>query len=237
MCSTHLEPLYQYRSYPPTQADEPYLISRYSLVERSMSPVQDSSSIACPDAPFETDIYKISQTSSLETPSIGSQQGANVIVPVEVSRILEGGISFFQGGLMNEGITTWYAFDIKRHLFIAVLSTGDHSKNIPALETLSPNQFLRYTNAAGYRRAEFVTIIEATPVQVRDFSCLANKLLASESEKAPRPTPADTMTKSFSLLHEGKSLDLGEGRKRWEIEGELEAFIVQPLQQLIMQAL
>jgi hypothetical protein len=207
-------------------------------MEASILPAQDFSDIDCPHGLFETDIDKISQTSPRDAPSVSSQQGANFAVPIEISRILEGGISFFQGGLMNEGTTTWYAFDVGRHLFIAVLgSTGERAKHIPAVEKLSANQLLRYTDAAGYRRAEFVTVIEATPVQVREFSCLANKLLESESEKAPRPTPADTMTKSFSLLHEGKSLDLGAGRKRWEIEGELQRFISKPLQGLILQAL
>lgn len=207
-------------------------------MKASISPAQDFSGIDCPHGSFETDIDKISQTSPRDTPSVGSQQRANFVVPIEVSRILEGGISFFQGGLMNEGTTTWYAFDVERHLFIAVLgSAGERSKHIVAVEKLSANQLLRYTDAAGYRRAEFVTVIEATPVQVREFSCMANKLLASESENVPHPTPADTITKNFSLLHEGKSLDLGAGSKRWEIEGELERFIRKPLQALIMQAL
>jgi hypothetical protein len=192
----------------------------------------------CPDGPFETDIGKISQTPLRETPSVGSQQGANAAVPIEISRILEGGISFFQGGIMNEGTSTWYAFDVERRLFIAVLgSTGDRSKHVPAVEKLSANQLLRYTDASGYRRAEFVTATEATPAQVREFSCLANELLAIEPESGPRPTPADTITKSFSLLHKGEPLDLGEGRKRWEVEGALERFISQPLQEPIGRAL
>jgi hypothetical protein len=203
----------------------------------SIAPAPASSN-DCPDGPFETDIGKISQTAVRGALSVRSQQCANTVVPIEISRILEGGISFIQGGLVNEGTITWYAFDIERRLFIAVLgSTGDRSRHIPAVEKLSANQLLRYTDAAAYRRAEFVTAIEATPVQVREFSCLANKLLASETESAPRLTPADTMTKSFSLLHEGNLLDLGEGRTRWAIEGDLERFISQPLQELIMQAL
>jgi hypothetical protein len=202
------------------------------------SAAQTFSNIDCPDGPFETDISKISQASSELIPPVESQQEANFVVPIEISRILEGGISFFQGGLMNEGMTTWYAFDVGRQLFIAVLgSAGDHLKHIPTVEKLSGNQLLRYTDAAGYRRAEFVTVIKATPMQVRAFSCLANKLLDSESEKIYRPPLADAMTKSFSLLNDGKYLDLGEGRKRWEIEGELVRFISQPLQELILQAL
>lgn len=139
---------------------------------------------------------------------------------------------------MNEGTTTWYAFDIERRLFIAVLcSARDHSRHLPAVAKLTANQLLRYTDAAGYKRAEFVTATPATPAQVREFSCLANKLLATEKESAPRPTPSDTLTKTFSLLHQGKPLDLGEGRERWEIETELERLMSQPLQELIMQAL
>ena len=196
------------------------------------------SSVDCPDGPFETEIDRISQTAPRAAPSVRSQQGANDVVPVEISRILEGGVSFFQGGLMNEGTITWYAFDIDRRFFVAVLgSTGDRSMHGPAVEKLSPNQLLRHTDAAGYRRAEFVTVAEATPAQVREFSCLANKLLAAETENGPRPTPTDTLTKSFSLLYQGRTLDLGEGRRRWEIEGELERFLTQPLQEMILRAL
>src|SRR5437667_3242972 len=166
----------------------------------------------CPDGPFETDLDRISQATPQGTAAIASEQEANAAVPIEVSRIREGGVSFFQGGLMNEGTMTWYAFDIERRLFIAVLgSAGDRGRHIPALEKLSPNQRLRYTDAAGYRRAEFVTVAGATPAQVREFGCLANKLLAAETESTPRPAPADTMSKSFTLLHRGKSLDLGKG--------------------------
>jgi hypothetical protein len=191
----------------------------------------------CPDGPFETDIARIAQASLRETPPAGSRQASNMAVPVEISRILEGGIAFFQGGLMNEGTTTWYAFDIERRLFVAVLCSARTPKRVPAVAKLTSHQLLRYTDAAGYRRAEYVTVKEAGPIQVREFSCLANKLLATPSEKSPRPTPEDAMTKSFSLRHEGKALDLGEGRKRWEIEGELENFITRPLQELILQAL
>jgi hypothetical protein len=191
----------------------------------------------CPAGPFETDIDAISQTQPQDTPPIKSQQAANFVVPIEISRILDGAISFSQGGLINEGRSTWYAFDRGRHLFIAVLaSSGAHSKRVPATEKLSADQLLRYTNATGYRRAEYVTILKATPAQVRQFSCLANKLLVTESEDWPRPLPADTIAKTFSLLHNGTPLALGSGSKRWEIEGELARFISQPLQEPILQA-
>lgn len=139
---------------------------------------------------------------------------------------------------MNEGTETWYAFDIERWLLVAVLcSTGDRSRHVPAVERLTANQLLRYTDAAGYRRAEFVTVAEATAAQVREFSCLANKLLAARTESLVRPAASDTLIKAFSLLHGGKPLDLGEGRERWEMESELERLMSQPLQEMIMQAL
>jgi len=205
-------------------------------MDDSLTSVRASSSIDCPDGPFVTDIDKISQISPLDMSPVGSQHTTKFVVPIEVLRIREGGISLFEGGLMNEGITTWYAFDIERRLFIAVLgSMGDRSRHIPAVEKLSANQHVRHTDVAGYARNEFVTIIDATLVQVREFSCLANKLLKSELEKISRPTREDTITKTFSLLHLGKKLDLGEGRKRWEIEGELVHFISLPLQEPIMR--
>jgi hypothetical protein len=138
---------------------------------------------------------------------------------------------------MNEGTITWYALDIERRLFVAVLgSTGNRLNRVPATEKLSADQVLRYTDAAGYKRAEFVTVAEATPAQVREFSCLANKLLASETESSPRVVPQDTIRRTFSLRRGGKSLDLGEGLNRSGMIGELERLIKQPLQKLILQA-
>ena len=139
------------------------------------------------------------------------------------------------GRLMNEGTITWYALDIERRLFVALLgSMGSRLNRVPATEKLSPNQLLRYTDAAGYKRAEFVTVAEATPAQVKDFSCLANKLLASKTG-ASTLLPHETIKKTFSLLREGKSFDLGEGLNRSGMIGELEFFIKQPLQELILQ--
>ena len=200
---------------------------------KSITPL---SATDCPAGPFETDLEKLSHTPPHEREPIASRQNANHAVPIEISRVLSGAISFFQGGLVNEGIITWYALDIERRLFVAVLgSMGNRLNRVPATEKLSPDQLLRYTDAAGYKRAEFVTVAEATPVQVRDFSCLANKLLASEAGSSPRLVPQDTIKKTFSLLHEGKSLDLGEGPNRSAMIGELEFFIKQPLQELILQ--
>ena len=82
-----------------------------------------------------------------------------------------------------------------------------------------------------------MTVIDAQPAQIRTFACLANTLLASERETLDRPLPMDVMKRHFSLLHGGQSLDLGEGRRRWEIEGELVRFMSQPLQETILQAL
>ena len=200
--------------------------------------MQRNSEPDCPDGPFETELDKISEQLPLQTPPVRSLQDANAVVPIEISRVLEGGVSFFRGGLMNEGVLSWYGFDIERRLFVAVLcSSGDRARHVPVVERLTVNQLLRYTDAGGYRRAEFVTVADATPQHVRAFGCLANRLLATESEVHARPLPADTMTRSFSLLHEGRPLDLGGGRKRWASEGQLERFIKETLQEPIRQAL
>jgi hypothetical protein len=203
----------------------------------SAASAQASPTADCPDGPFETDIDKISRTPAQKAPPVRSQQAANFVVPIEITRILEGAVSFFQGGSMNEGMSTWYAFDVERRMFIAVLAnTGEHPKRVPAPEKLSANQLLRYTDATGNRRAEFVTVVEATPAQVREFACLANKLLASESDATPRPAPADTIARAFALLHKGKPAELGKGAKQWEVEGELARFISQPLQEPILRS-
>lgn len=206
---------------------------------------QTSEDAACPDGLFETAIDKISQALNPEAPSAKDQQKTSVSAPIasltpgviEVSRIVTGGVSFFQGSLMNEDLASWYAFDVERNLFIAVItSTNEHSSRIPAVKKLSNNQVVRYTDFVSYRRAEFVTVMSATPMQVREFSCLANRLLATESDLTfHRPMRTDTMKKSFSLLHHGQVLDVGKGDKRWQIQGVMENFINQPLQPLILQ--
>ena len=190
----------------------------------------------CPDGPFETDVEKIPATPLQGVLPAELRQNATG-VPVEVSQIDTGGIAFFEGGLINEGKLSWYAFDVERHLFVAVLA--NKSKQLtpaPRPEKLSSDQLVRYSGAAGYQRVEFVTTLEAKPPQVRTFCCLANKLLASEASKVSRPTRADTLTKRFSLLHGGKTLDLNGNSKSWEVQGELERFISKPLQPLIFQA-
>ncbi len=186
----------------------------------------------CPAGPFETDPDRLSKATPREAPPVASEQSANDAIPTEIARIGEGAVSLFHGGLMNEGTTTWYAFDVERRLFVAVLtSTG--SKRAPSADKLTKAQLLRYTDAAGYRRAEYVTVAAATVEQARTFACLANTLLATEPDAGSRPTPPDTVAKSFSLIHEGKPLQPGN----WGLEGELERFISGPLQETILQAL
>jgi hypothetical protein len=196
---------------------------------------QASADAACPSGPFETAIDKILSVLPQQSSCAGASPEAGA-VPIEISRIVTGGISFFQGSLMNEGLASWYAFDVERNLFIAVItSTNEHSSRIPAVKKLSNNQIVRYTDFVGYRRAEFVTVMSATPIQVREFSCLANQLLATESDPTfNRPMRTDTLKKNFSLLHHGQALDVGKGQKRWQVQGVIENFISQPLQQFIL---
>lgn len=206
------------------------------LMHSSMPFAQASTDAACPSEPFETAIDKIPSALPQQPSCAKASPEAGAAVPTEISRIVTGGISFFQGSLMNEGLASWYAFDVERNLFIAVItSTNEHSSRIPAVKKLSNNQIVRYTDFVGYRRAEFVTVMSATPIQVREFSCLSNRLLATESDPTfNRPMRTDTLRKNFSLLHHGQALDVGKGQKRWQIQGVIENFISQPLQQLIL---
>ena len=198
---------------------------------------QASADAACPNGPFETAIDKISSNLPQQPSCTKAPPEAGVAIPIEISQIVTGGISFFQGSLMNEGVASWYAFDVERKLFIAVItSTNEQSPRIPAVQKLSNNQIVRHTDFGSYRRAEFVTVISASPIQVREFSCLANRLLATESDPAfHRPLRTDTIKKNFSLLHHSQALDVGNGQKRWQIQGGLESFISQPLQQPILK--
>jgi hypothetical protein len=207
-----------------------------TFMHSSMPFAQTPADAACPSGPFETAIDKISLALPPEQLCAKAPPAIDPAVPIEISRILTGGVSFFQGSLMNEGLASWYAFDVERNLFIAVItSTNEQSSRIPAVKKLSSNQVVRYTDLVGYRRAEFVTVMSATPIQVREFACLGNQLLATVSDPTfNRPLRTDTLKKSFSLLHHGQVLDVGKGQKRWQIQGIIENFISQPLQQLIL---
>jgi hypothetical protein len=180
------------------------------LMHSSMLFAQTSTDAACPSGPFETAIDKISSALPQQPSCARASPEAGAAVPTEISRIVTGGISFFQGSLMNEGLASWYAFDVERNLFIAVItSTNEHSSRIPAVKKLSNNQIVRYTDFVGYRRAE-------------------------SDPTFNRPMRTDTLRKSFALLHHGQALDVGKGQKRWQVQGVIENFISQPLQQLIL---
>jgi len=193
--------------------------------------------VDCPEGPFETDAAKIAQRALKETPANEEKMDGGD-VPIEISRLAEGGLSFVRGGIMDGGMRTWYAFDLERYIFIAVLSSTDPlTARVPSPDKLKPNQYLRRDGGGNRNRTDYVTVVNAQPTQIRTFACLANKLLASERESLDRPLPMDVMKRQFSLLHGGQSLDLGEGRRRWEIEGELVQFISQPLQETLLNAL
>ncbi|MEO8601919.1 MAG: hypothetical protein ABI629_05025 [bacterium] len=201
-------------------------------------PNEGTSGVDCPAGPFETDLATIRAAAPRHPPDVQDQQTADFDVPIEISRITDGGVSFFRGGLMNEGATTWYAFDAGRQLLVAVLATaGDRATSVPSSEKLSPTQLVRYTTAAGHRRAEFVTVAVASPAHVRQFACLANSLLHSLPADACRPLPADAIAKRFSLLHAGQTIYTSGGKPSVPIEGEIERCIKQPLQGQILSAL
>lgn len=216
------------------------------LVANSENPTLPKTDIAtpslgendsCVSGPFETDIERLKNAAPLQDITIAERKAANLRIPIEIEKIREGGYSLFVGSYINNGLITWYGFDVERRLFIAVLGhIGPLLDKVPSEEKLSDAQLLRYTDAAGYRRSEFVTVSDATPEQVREFSCLANELSATHRD--PQPTfrrMTDTLKKEFVLIHNGNRLPSGGGDARRKSEGILEKFVAKPLQEPIMQ--
>src|ERR1700756_5769708 len=114
-----------------------------------------------------------------EPSEIQSQSMANAAYPPEISRIRSGVVSYFEGGFINDGMMTWYAYDAERELFIAVLGNAGRRLLKNSDLRLGPNQLLRTTIAAGYQRSEFVTIVAADSRQVAEMSCLTKLLRAA----------------------------------------------------------
>ena len=130
-------------------------------------------------------------------------------IPIEIERINSGAIFFFQGALVNDGLITWYAFDLDRNLFIAVLGGAGPrflAKEHAARMRLDSKQFVRYTTSAGYSRSEFVTVNAATDLQRNEFICAANRFLAlpKQLNKTVAPPPSmNAIARFLSLMHNG----------------------------------
>lgn len=191
----------------------------------------------CPPGPFETDRNSLVQTPPQGRVPVADLRNANEAVPVEISRVRDGAVSYFRGGMGNQGVVTWYAFDVSRQIFVAVLgSSTSASKRVPRATKLAANQLLRETDAAGYARREYVTIIEATPDQVRAFGCLANQLLAQPADRSAYPVAPGALARTLALLLDGKPLDIRKGGHRSPVAGEVDRFIKEPMQDAILRA-
>ena len=188
-------------------------------------------------SPFETDVEKLRNIAPLDRLTTAERKAADLPDPIEIAAIREGGYSLFVGAHINDGLITWYGFDIERRLFIAVLGHMGHLLDrVPNEEKLNDSQLLRYTTAEG-RRSEFVTVADASPEQAAEFSHLANKLLAIREEMVmPFALQSDTLMIGFEAIHNGRRLPHSSGRATYKAQKELERFIAKPLQEMIMQA-
>jgi len=207
-----------------------YCLPCYEKTESyAKAKLRRQSTLPAPMAPsplpelFETDLQKITLAAeALPAHEKFPDPNSNLTVPIEISRIRSGSISFFMGAFINDGLITWIAFDADRHLCLSVQGrAGPKLEKLPKAENLGPNQCLRYTDAAGYKRAEIVTIVEATPAEVQEFALLANSLLAHPSVKSPADQMTDTVVYSFDLLTKGKKNPVFRGKK----EEHLKTFI------------
>jgi hypothetical protein len=192
---------------------------------------------SCSDAPLS--VRSAAGNRPLDPfPSAVERQRSNASVPVEIAGIRRGAYSLFVGAHLNDGRITWYGFDLDRRLFIAVLGhAGRHLERLPKESKLAESQLVRLTDAAGYRRGEFVTVSEATAGQAAQFSCLANSLVSTKKTSEPlQPLPTDTLVSEFTLLLDGKTVTFPRTSSARQVQEQLEKFIAQPLQDPILRA-
>jgi len=108
---------------------------------------------------------------------------------------------------------------------LLVILAGDMVKAVPGQEKLAANQIVRHLEISGTQRADFVTIVSATPQQAREFGCLANRLLATPSTSELRPMRSDTAAEDMYLVRDGIAVSRGGGSKRWAFEDQIEKLI------------
>jgi DNA-binding beta-propeller fold protein YncE len=201
-------------------------------------PIAAAHDESCPKGIFETEPQKIAATAAQHAnESKLPARESTEYLPIEISRIRNGGISSYVGAFINDGIITWGAYDAERQLFIAVDGkAGRNVNSVPKQESLTSNQIVRYVERSGTRRADFVTIVSATPQQAREFGCLANRLLAAPSTSEQRPMPSDTAGKATYLVRDGLTVSRGGGSTRWALEDRIQQFIGEPLEELLLRA-
>lgn len=177
----------------------------------------------CPPAPFALNAAPPKANNWASHAEIQKQFSANRPTPVEIERIRDGIVSYHKGsGGEGEGTEFWYAYDAARHVFVSVVGhSGRRLERVPAKSRLGPNQFVRYTDAAGRARSEFVTVIGGDAAQARRFACLANTLLATPVGIVARPLPSDTAVKTLFIRRGGKDNPTEGGDVRWKLQDAL----------------
>jgi hypothetical protein len=205
------------------------------LISVAAMPLAVAHDDSCPEGIFETESQKIAATAAQHAnESKLPERVSTEYVPIEISRIRNGGISSYVGAFINDGILTWRAYDAERQIFIAVEGkAGRMVKAVPEREKLAPNQIVR---DVGIQRADFVTIVSATLQQAREFGCLANRLLATPSTSEQRPLPSDTLRNTTVLLRDGMTVSRGGGSARWALEDQIKRFIGEPLEEPLLRA-
>jgi hypothetical protein len=198
----------------------------------------------CPAQPFDLATPTSDMSQWALHSEIKKYERSDQSMPPEIERIQTGAIFFFQGAFVNDGLITWYALDLDRNLFVAVLGGAGPrflAKDRAAQMKLELNQFVRYTNNAGYSRSEFVTMSAATPQQRYEFICAANRFLSLQKQTkktaAAPPPPMHAIARHLSLLHRGVEVRNDfSGSDGDQLKITLEKLISMPLQSMILKA-
>jgi len=151
-------------------------------------------------------------------------------LPPEIAQLAEGAVTVFKGGLMNAGQQTWYALDLQRRSFIAVLRRIDQGAGAP--QATGP---VRRPEGAAPGTVESVHQAPASAAQCKAFAALAHRLLANPAADTmePAPVPQGPLRRTLVLLHEGRALDMPQGPAAGALQAGIVQLIQQPLQALL----
>src|SRR5688500_12043770 len=93
-------------------------IAAVAVLLAQLASAEEASITDCPLLPFDRGAQV---TPALQLAPIEHRRTSNSDIPIEISIIREGAISQFVGISVNDGIVSWYGFDLQRRVFVAVL--------------------------------------------------------------------------------------------------------------------
>lgn len=134
-------------------------------------------------------------------------------LPPEIARIAEGAVTLFKGGLMNAGRQTWYALDLQRRCFLAVLRQSGAG--------LAPRPGARPV-ATCPAATESLHQASASAAQCQAFAALAQRLPLVQQQQAAAQRAL------------GQGLGLPGGAAAQALRAEIIWLIQQPLQQELL---